>query len=283
MPSELCLTAEVVEGIQQLLAADRPVDNVLGRVSCATLTGVSEYGCLRFAHPFLPALPRRIIESPIGVSLSLVRSKIGLRSDGPAFEPPRSMAPREYEFFVLEGTDPQASEHWETFVLRFRQSCMNSGFSISKATLLSAAFIEMADNAVCHSESLDGILAGYHTSNARAVFCVADAGIGILASLKSCQEHADLSSHADAIRRALRSGISRFGRGHGGLGFNQVFKALVAENGTLRFRSGEACISMDGRDLDADNGTASYVLGRKGFQVSVGCRLNNAPDSTPLI
>ncbi len=151
MPSPTCLTVELVEEFQQLATLGKPIEHFVRPLQSATLPGVMEYGCLRFSNPNLPELPQVIWSSRIGTALQQVRSHLGLRTAGPQREPPRSMAPNESEFYVLEGTDPQETQPWTEFLVRFRQSCVSVGFEIKKATGLGAALHEMADNAVNHA------------------------------------------------------------------------------------------------------------------------------------
>ncbi|QDV85587.1 hypothetical protein TBK1r_46010 [Stieleria magnilauensis] len=224
-----------------------------------------------------------IIESELGIANKEVLSELGLRTAGALKRPTRSMAAQSVEFFVLEGDQPTLGDAWCEYRIRFEQSAKASGFPLRTATALAAAFGEMADNAVFHSESTIGILVGYQAIPGASLFCIADAGIGVLESLRSNPEYRNLNDHREAIRMALKPGISRYGRGHGGSGFAQVFKSLAKHWGTLRFRSGKGCVTMDGRDCNADVGVKSEAPFRPGFQVSVCCRTGESPHSDSLI
>lgn len=278
-----CLTAGLVEELQQLESLGRDLDPVVRPLTSATLSGMMEYGVLRSTTQGIPDLPNAILSSAIGGALQLVRTSLGLRTVGLQRSVPRSMAANEYEFYVLEGRDPQQAQAWDEFLIRYRQSAVACGFEMKQATGLSAALHEMADNAVNHAEATNGILVGFHVIQGKAICCVADNGIGVLQSLTRCPAYHHLSTHREAIRLALQSGVSRYGPNQGGYGFNQVFKSLAASYGTLRFRSGQGCVTMDGRDLECDRGEESFVLDRAGFQVTICCRLDDRPDSEPLI
>lgn len=141
----------------------------------------------------------------------------------------------------------------------------------------------MADNATLHANAPVGVLVGYQATDGAVVCCVADVGIGVLASLTTHDAYRHVQTHKEAIRLALRKGVSRFGPGHGGLGFYNVFKALAAMSGTLRFRSGEGSVTMDGTDMQGDKGEESHVLFRPGFQVTICCRALTRPDPFPLV
>jgi hypothetical protein len=54
-----------------------------------------------------------------------------------------------------------------------------------------------------------------------------------LKSLTSHDAYRHVQSHKEAVRLALRRGVSRYGPGQGGLGFYSVFKALAAMSGTF--------------------------------------------------
>lgn len=275
------LTCEIVEELQQAAGAGQPVDSFVGSLEHATLPALLEYGCVRRQYPHLPTLPARIVSSPLGRALQQVRSDLGLRTDGRQKVPPRTITPEEHEFIVLEGDAPTESQDWAEFLVRFRQSVKGVGFDLEKAKGIAAALGEMADNATIHANAPVGVLVGYQAIDGAAVCCVADVGDGVLKSLTGNSSYSYLRSHKEAVRLALRSGVSRFGSG--GLGFYSVFKALAAMSGTLRFRSGEGCVSMDGTGFDADTGEESYVLFRPGFQVTICCRTSGRDDPFPLV
>ena len=173
---------------------------------------------------------------------------------------------------------------WNEFLIRFRQSAKGVGFSLDQAKGLAAAFGEMSENAVLHADSTSGVLIGYEATDGKTVCCIVDAGIGVLESLRTHSSYQHLDAHKDAIRTAIRRGESRFGPSTGsGSGFHQVFKSLVAMWGTLRFRSGEGCVAMDGRDFDSDRGEESYVVFRPGFQVTICCRTSDADENFAVI
>lgn len=278
-----CLTTEIVEELQQAAVAGQSVDTFVELLESATLPGLLEYGCVRRQLPALPVLPSRIFSSPLGRALQEVRSELGLRATGPQKTPPRTITSESHEFIVLEGTDPTTNQEWDAFLVRFRQSIKSVGFEMEKAKGISAALGEMADNAVLHSNTLVGILVGYQAIEDACVCCVADVGDGVLKSLSSNEAYCHVRTHKEAIRLALRSGVTRFGPGQGGLGFNSVFKALAAMSGTLRFRSGEGCVTMDGTHCDADKGIESYVTFRQGFQVTICCRTPSYRGKLPLV
>lgn len=266
------LTCDFVEELQQAAEAGTPTDRFVSSVQAATLPGLLEYGCAKWYCPSLPSLPVSVSNSPLGRALAEVRSELGLRADGEQKQPPRTITPESQEFFVLEGHEPTTHRDWREYLVRFRQSAKAIGFSQEKAQGIAAALGEMADNAVLHAESGIGALVGYQVVDGAAVCGVADVGVGVLASLRQNERYGNLRTHAEALRTALQYGVTRYGSGNGGSGFHNVFKALTAMWGTLRFRSGEGCLTMDGTDFDADRGDVTTVLNRPGFQVTICCR-----------
>jgi anti-sigma regulatory factor (Ser/Thr protein kinase) len=284
MAKQTWLTCEFVEELQQAAGAGQAVDTFVDPLEHTTLPALLEYGCARWHNPRLTALPASVFASSHGRALQEVRSELGLRTTGGQKQPPRTITPSAHEFFVLEGSNsPTTEQDWLEFLVRFRRSIKSVGFDLEKAKGIAAALSEMADNATIHANAPVGVLVGYHVLDGAAVCCVADVGIGVLASLTSHEAYRHVQSHKEAVRLALRRGVTRYGPGQGGLGFYNVFKALAAMSGTLRFRSGEGCVSMDGTDVDADKGEESYVIFRPGFQVTICCRTSGRTDPFPLV
>lgn len=278
------LTAQLVEELQYLLPDVDRIADVVGGLQQATLAGLMEYGCLRWANgDGLPPLPPAITRSELGIALEEVRSALGLRVSGPPKSPLRRADVQPAEFQVIETEADLLSPDWEQFVLRYDRSTRNAGFSIASASQLQAALCEMADNAVLHSDAPVAALAGYRVMEGVSQFCVADVGIGVLRSLTGCPDYRHLHIHNDAIKLALKDGTSRRGIRRGGFGFRRVFKAIASQWGALRFRSGEGCVSMDGCELDCDRGIESYPPFLPGFQVFVCCKSPGSKQLHPLV
>lgn len=283
MSAQRWLTCDLVEEIHQADEVGREVGRIVNSLQAATLPGVIDYGCLKLHKPSLPRLPAAITESSLGEALLAVRSGIGLRAAGHQRPPPRQITATPHEFIVLEGEAAITNRDWDEFLLRLRQSAKSVGFTQGKATGIAAALGEMADNAVVHARSDECPLVGYQALDGAIVCAVADVGLGVLASLRENEQFSHLRSHAEAIRMALQDGVTRYGRGSGGFGFRRVFKSLAALRGTLRFRSGEGCIVMDGTELDADRGENRFVRNRPGFQVAICCRVSAGRACSPAL
>jgi anti-sigma regulatory factor (Ser/Thr protein kinase) len=113
---------------------------------------------------------------------------------------------------------------------------------------LAGAMEELENNIHEHSGAAETGLLAFRAAKGVFEFVAADRGIGVTKSLRSCSAYADLSDHGDALSAALTDGTSRFGdtepsRGHG---FRPIFIGLMNLNGSLRFRSGDHALTMDG-------------------------------------
>ena len=230
----------------------------------------------------LPPLPREIVDSDIGRAFCSIYSL--LKSDQehrPIHRP--TIQTQSVEFTTITNKADLDTQSWNLFEARFNRSAHLSGFSRPISGLLQGALHEMVENALIHSNSSFPVIVGYLALDSLAQFCVADTGIGILASLRSSTDYDYLKGHNNAIRKALQDGVSRFGFRRGGFGFREVFKAVASQWGLLRFRSGEGCILIDGTDCAADKGYELFLPFLPGFQVIISCRANNKQLSHPII
>lgn len=273
------LTTGLVESLQQLRRKGKPVADAVAGVQSATLPAIAEYGCLRWNSPEdFPALSDSIIATPLGQALHQIRTELGLRGDGDTQRQIKSLKPRPVEFYTLQrGVDLDVDVEWLNFEQRFERAAQSVGFPRTAAANLHSALFEMAENAILHSQAPVPPLVGYEVASGRAMFVVADVGIGVLASLRANPKYSQLPNDVDAIQLALQTGVTCRRDEIGGLGFNSVFKALAEQWGELRFRSGNGCITMDGLDLAIDRSRRHRPLPIPGFQVAVCCRIA-APD-----
>lgn len=275
------LTAEQVEHIQWAVLRNRPVGSFVSGLRHATLPGLLEYGCLRaqFGHEVIPPLPPAVLSTSLGESLDSIPSPLGTRTGTQAIARPARVDTKNVEFFSIAsedemGNDPPDDQWtpWQLYAIRFSRSAQAAGFTKTVADGLMGALYEMTRNALEHAESPHPTLVGYQAESGVALFCVADAGRGVLASLRSCTDYSHLTKHDEAISTAIQEGTSRKGYRNGGLGFRQVFRALAEFNGHLRFRSGDACLQIVGTDCGPNRGDFHGTPTLSGFQVTVCCR-----------
>lgn len=269
------LTASFTEDLHWALLggeAIRILHDAIGRLTHATLAGLMEYGCLRWSYPALPPLPTPIMESGLGRSLRAVASPLGIRTSGLNPGPTISMSPRPSEFTTFHSRDDVLSDGLQFFQMRFKKATLEAGFHKNVANALAVGLNEMVENAARHAQADVPSLAGYFVRPNIAQFGVVDVGRGVLASLHDRAEYRGIASNTDAIRMALRPGVTSDPSGRGGLGFQDIFKALTEQWGVLRFRSGGGCVTMDGLSPGVETGTLGFPPALPGFQVMVTCR-----------
>jgi anti-sigma regulatory factor (Ser/Thr protein kinase) len=177
------------------------------------------------------------------------------------------------------GTSAAAEqERWRSFQLASHKAALAAGFPSQIASQLIGALGEIHDNVLEHSEAAGTEIVTFRANPALFEFAVADHGVGVLASLKTNPEHGHLRDHGEALQHALTDGVSRFGQtSNRGTGFSQLFKGLATLNGSLRFRSGDHALSIDGKSPTLMNAVTAMKPAVSGFVVCVACR--NAPAS----
>jgi hypothetical protein len=143
---------------------------------------------------------------------------------------------------------------------------------------MAAAMEELENNIHEHSDAdATGILA-FRAARGEFEFVVADRGIGVLSSLRKCSLYASLTDHGAALESALKDGTSRFGldsnRGHG---YRPLFIGLVNLHGSLRFRTGDHALLMDGTSPDLARAQLAQKPTIAGLFVSVACTAQRYP------
>lgn len=137
---------------------------------------------------------------------------------------------------------------------------------------LVAAMQEFESNIHEHSEApATGCLAFCATPEIFE-FAVLDHGIGVLESLHRCTSFAELSDHGKALQAALTDGTSRLGPGSNhGHGFRPMFLGLANLRGSLRFRTGDYALTMDGTSPTLATAQLAQKPYLKGFFASISC------------
>jgi hypothetical protein len=163
---------------------------------------------------------------------------------------------------------------WVGFGLAAQKAAVAAGFHRRIAAQFAAALGEMVSNIHEHSGKPASGIAAFRAARGKFEFAVADHGMGILDSLRSCPDYAHLADHGEALRLALTDGVSRFGpqAGRGG-GFRPIFVGLANLSGALRFRSGDHALVIDGRKIGAVAAKTAQKARMEGFLASVECRL----------
>lgn len=200
----------------------------------------------------------------------LLVTGVGSRKKSAPFEAPLK------ELWRIQSRSDWTDDPASLFQSRFRRSLEKQGFGKKLSLALSKAMQEMADNVVQHSGSDEEHpapgLVGYHVEERWMTYAVADIGRGVLASLETNPRWSTLSGSGHALRAAIYQNASRRIGSAGGAGFSEVQKSLADLNGTLRFRSGDACLTLVGRRT-ARLATLSSNPYLVGFQLAATCCL----------
>jgi hypothetical protein len=190
-------------------------------------------------------------------------------------------ADRNRGFFRTDAELPEDDLHWTTFRYNAQQAAVKAGFPKETAHEFAGALGEMHSNIYEHSEAANTGMVAFSASPGLFEFVVADRGIGVLRSLKTCPEYASLKDHGDALERALTDGSSRYGLGtNHGKGFRPLFIGLSNLNGSLRFRSGDHALTIEGRDPKHLPWRKARKTPISGFLASVACSLSCAAEPT---
>ena len=161
---------------------------------------------------------------------------------------------------------------WTNFGLAAQQAATAAGFAKRVATQLVGAIGEIYSNIYDHSEAPKTGLIAFMARSGSFEFVSTDRGIGVLDSLRACPEYASIDDHGEALRLTLTDGVSRHGGGTGhGRGFRPLFIGIANLNGSLRFRSGDHALVIDGHNPSLMGARLAQKPGIKGFFTSVKC------------
>jgi anti-sigma regulatory factor (Ser/Thr protein kinase) len=166
---------------------------------------------------------------------------------------------------------------WVAFRLAAQQAAVECGFHRKVAAQLIGALGEMHSNIYEHSEAPATGLIAFNATPGSFEFVIADRGIGVLRSLRTARQYADLADHGSALQLVLRDGVSRHGSGTGrGYGFRPLFIGLANLNGHLRFRSGDYALTIDGNNPTLMSHKLSQKPAIAGFFASIACYLDSS-------
>jgi hypothetical protein len=163
-----------------------------------------------------------------------------------------------------------------SFRLEAHKAGLSAGFSAQTVNRLMGAMGEIVDNVAEHSQATPTGLVAFRARSGSFEFVVADSGVGTLASLQTNSEYAHLRDEGDALQCALTEGESRFGKAASrGMGFSQLFKSLATLNASLRFRSGDHALTIEGRSPTLVNALVAKKPHALGFMASVRCNTSD--------
>lgn len=164
---------------------------------------------------------------------------------------------------------------WDQWAKHVENAAVAAGLPRGLAAGLMGALGELQDNVFEHSGRPETGLVAYGAKTGTFEFVVADAGRGVLASLRENPEFTHLADCGGALRLAASDGASRHTSESGhGYGIGQLFRALAHHNAELRFRSGDHALRIWG---DAPSLTGQVELLQRawldGLTVTVRCTL----------
>ena len=175
-------------------------------------------------------------------------------------------------------SDPMAGTEWTRLSLHTKRAAVAAGFADRVAAQLSAAVEELASNIYEHSQAPDTGVVAYRGTPGLFEFVVADSGVGALATLRTNPNLKDLATDREALPMVLQDGCSRFLDPVRGNGFKDLFRGLANHEGSLRFRSGEAAVLIDGQSPSPLRPKVKPKANLKGFMASVSCRVASQLD-----
>jgi hypothetical protein len=177
-------------------------------------------------------------------------------------------------FLRLSPMKPDDETEEIAFKLHAQQAASTVGFSPRVAAQLIGAFEEIQGNVYDHSGAPASGLATFLATARKFEFVVSDAGMGVLNSLRTCDDFAHLNDHADALRLMLMDGVTRCGKNSGhGAGFRPLFQGLANLNGELRFRTGDQALLINGINPEIIPAITMEKVPMSGFIASVICSL----------
>jgi hypothetical protein len=175
--------------------------------------------------------------------------------------------------YLRTGAKPPVNPSiWTGFGLTAQQAAAASGFPSRIAAQLVAAIGEMRSNVYEHSGAPESSLVAFRATPHRFEFVVSDRGRGIVESFRRYGNYEHVNDYGEALRLMLTDGMSchgaNVGRGHG---FRPLFIGLANVRGSLRFRSGDHALMIDGTNptlMTAKVGQKPFL---KGLLISVAC------------
>lgn len=182
------------------------------------------------------------------------------------------VSPQGGRLGFFKTAETQLESEWNAFSISAHKAALAAGFPSRIAAQLIAAFGEMRGNILEHSKAITSGLLAFRSQSGKFEFVVSDRGRGVLSSLKSCTQYANLADHGEALRMTLTDGVSRFGpSSNRGKGFRPLFIGLANLNGSLRFRSGDHALEIDGNAPTLMTARTGEKTNISGFLISVSC------------
>ncbi|HZS67673.1 MAG TPA: hypothetical protein VFA72_11200, partial [Burkholderiales bacterium] len=149
------------------------------------------------------------------------------------------------------------SDDFSAFIFAIGIAAQNGMASVGTpddaAKAVAGAIGELVDNIRGHSGRAEtGVIAGARIPNGYE-FVAADCGRGALAGYLENPEFADLRDEGDALKLAVLDHVSRHGRNSGGgAGFQTLLRVLSRLDASVRIRSGDQALLLNGTAAQRD-------------------------------
>jgi len=177
---------------------------------------------------------------------------------------------RQWGFICFnESTAEVVREPLQGFQLATRKAMLLPTSANQAKARICGALQELVDNILDHSGAPRTGIAGFLVSAQHFELSVGDAGMGMLASLRSNPTFSYLTDAGSAMAVGLEEGNSRYGLQDRGFGFGTLFRALNTLNAELRFRTGDYALEVAGRSPTLRNNRISQKAVLQGFVASV--------------
>jgi len=164
---------------------------------------------------------------------------------------------------------------WTAFAIDAKRAAIQSGLTSDWAAQMVGAMGEFRSNIYEHADATDTGFVAFRAVPGLFEFVVADKGVGLLSTLREAPEYTSLDDHGEALRLALTDGASRFGFDRGrGYGFRPLFTGLVNRHASLRFRTGNASLAIDGTTPTIVRVQRGQKVHVPGFFISVACHVS---------
>lgn len=267
------LDFDLLDDVMYLSCAE--IDEIAGLLEITNISPLLEYAYYDYAtfDTGGGVLPRIDVCDDL---ISVFRSRELASSINPV-----SSLLKAFEFIRTPQTEAEVDDNkWASFLVRAQRAAERSGVEKSFAQAIIGTLAEMVENIIWHSEQSTTGIVGYQWSENWFEYVVADAGIGVLNSLRKCGEYHDLLESSDALVVALKNGETRFGKASArGTGFNGLVRNIAKKSSYLRFHSGDASITLDGIESFKNNLPPVPVVRPcpplQGFVISVACKTPN--------
>lgn len=189
----------------------------------------------------------------------------------------RWVCPKTRSIGFLRTNIPYDTSEWTTFGLAMQRAAAGAGFPKTITAQFTAALGEFHSNVYEHSGSAKSGAIAFQAHRGRFEFAAIDGGIGVLQSLRENPAYANLYDSGEALRLALTDGVSRFGADSDrGYGFRPLFVGLANLNGSLRFRSGDHALLIDGQNPTLMTALTAQKPEITGLLISVACLLQTS-------